>query len=123
MTDSKHTLPPHSVSIHQIKSGIVIDFQGDLDLVSAPVLDRRFEEALGDLKSMSEDQTLFLDLRKLDFIDSAGLALLIHMSKELTAISRTFTVLVTEKGQPDRILRIGHFYKILDLAYEFKDVE
>ena len=99
-------------------NGIVIEVQGDLDLVTVSQLDDKLEDTIDAVRKLPEDKKLTLDLRKLDFIDSAGLALLIRVSRELATIDRVLRVLVGKGHQPDRVLKIGQFGRILDLVSE-----
>ena len=106
------------ITAKQDASGIVIDARGDLDLVTVGRLDDQIEDSIDDLKNLPAGKLLVLDLTHLEFIDSAGLALLIRISRELGVIERVLRVVVTRGRQPDRVLKIGQFYRILDLAYE-----
>jgi anti-anti-sigma factor len=99
-------------------SGIVIEVQGDLDLVTVSQLDDKLEDTIDAVRNLAEDKKLTLDLRKLDFIDSAGLALLIRVSRELATIDRVLRVVGGKGHQPDRVLKIGQFGRILDLVSE-----
>ncbi len=95
--------------------GIEVETQGDLDLTTVQTLDKQLAQSIEAIKAAPDAERLILDLRKLVFIDSAGLALLIKVSKELGALNRTLQVVVSKGSQPERILKIGHFDRILDL--------
>jgi anti-anti-sigma factor len=66
--------PPFSLEASRIGSNRVVVVKGEVDLASAPVLD----SALAKYKS----QEVFVDLRNVEFMDSAGLrVLLIHQTR------------------------------------------
>jgi len=102
----------------QDSNGIVIQVQGDLDLLTVIKLDDKLEDTIDELRKLPDDKKLTLDLKQLDFIDSAGLALLIRVSRELAVIDRVLRVVVGKGCQPDRVLKIGQFNRILDLVSE-----
>ena len=54
--------------------------EGELDLASAPSLERELRAA-----AESDARSIVLDLSRLDFIDSTGLALLVAASRRLAA--------------------------------------
>ena len=56
----------------------LLSLEGDLDLSSAPMLEAQVVELEGLVSCV-------VDLRRLDFIDCAGLRALVHLSQELTA--------------------------------------
>jgi anti-anti-sigma factor len=115
---TSETLPYFVMEQSEDGGGIVITVQGDLDLVTVSQLDDRLEDTIDELRVLAEDKKLTLDLKKLDFIDSAGLALLIRVSRELSTIERVLRVIVGKGHQPDRVLKIGQFGRILDLVSE-----
>ncbi len=51
----------------------VISVSGELDLASSPALQEELDRAAG-----SDSQTLIIDLRELDFMDSTGLSVLVR---------------------------------------------
>lgn len=57
------------IAVEELSSGTVVVADGELDLATAPQLERRLGELSG---------RLVLDLRRLDFIDSTGLRLLLR---------------------------------------------
>ena len=57
-----------------------------------------------------------------DFIDSAGLALLVEARKKLAPEGRVLNVLLTPSRQPERVLKLGRFDTIMNLAYSLNDL-
>ena len=117
MIEPADDLIEFEISIHKWTHGIEVETRGDLDLTTVQRLDRLLTQSIEEIKGSPAAEHLILDLRKLVFIDSAGLALLIKVSKELSGINRTLQVVVARSSQPERILKIGHFDKILELTY------
>ena len=58
----------------------------------------------------------------MDFIDSAGLALLVGSAQEAAPESRALNVLLTPSRQPERVLKLGRFDTIMNLAYSLDDI-
>jgi anti-sigma B factor antagonist len=59
---------------------VVLTLVGELDLASAPELERRLQEILAE-----SPRRLLLDLDELTFVDSAGVSVLIRAKKEAEA--------------------------------------
>ncbi|MEZ0235534.1 MAG: STAS domain-containing protein [Actinomycetota bacterium] len=70
------TLPPFETKVDEDRS--VVSASGDLDLSSAPALERAIERAID-----GDNDTLTLDLRGLRFIDSTGLRLVLTTDARL----------------------------------------
>ena len=95
--------------------GTLVEAVGEVDLTTAPQLREPLMEAVnGALKS-----PLIVDLSRVDFIDSAGLALLVEARKRLAPEGRTLNILLTPGRQPERVLKLGRFDTIMTLAYDF----
>ena len=119
MTETtSETLPYFAMEHSENSDGSVILVKGDLDLMTVSQLDDKLEDTIDELRKLADGKKLILDLRELDFIDSAGLALLIRVSRELATIDRVLRVVVGKGHQPDRVLKIGQFGRILDLVSE-----
>lgn len=90
--------PPFSLETTRIGSHNVVVVKGEVDLASAPEVDK----ALAKFKS----QEVFVDLRKVEFMDSAGLrVLLAHQTR------------MGEKGGTMRLLLAdGPVLRLLELA-------
>jgi anti-sigma B factor antagonist len=60
------------VEVLDQSAGTVIALSGELDLASSPALEEAFERVFA-----SDADTLVVDLRKLDFMDSTGLSVIV----------------------------------------------
>ena len=69
-----------------------------------------------------EKSPVIVDLSHVDFIDSAGLALLVEARKKLSPEGRSLSVLLTPSRQPERVLKLGRFDTIMTLAYSLSDL-
>lgn len=107
-----------TISQRQDTKGAVIEAVGEVDLTTAPQL----KEALMAAVNGPEKSPVIVDLSKVDFIDSAGLALLVEARKKLAPEGRTLNVLLTPSRQPERVLKLGRFDTIMHLAYSLNDV-
>lgn len=93
-------------------SALTLIVEGDLDLATAPTLQKAARSAK---ERLADRKLLIFDLRKVTFIDSAGLALLVETQRDLGG--RAEIGLLAEKGtQPDRVLHLGRFETFLKLA-------
>ena len=69
----------------------VIELAGRLDTTTAPALDKTINEDLGDTKNLT------LDLKKLEYISSAGLRVLLTAQKKLQKIGDMKVINVCEE--------------------------
>jgi anti-sigma B factor antagonist len=94
---------------HEEPSGALrIAVRGDLDLNTVDALRPALEAACGSRAGVT------LDLRAVEFIDSAGLALLVDARKRFTPPC-TIRLLVSARGQVQRVLRLGKFDTFFDV--------
>lgn len=107
-----------NISQRQDSKGAVIEAVGEVDLTTAPQL----KEALMAAVNGAEKSPIIVDLSRVDFIDSAGLALLVEARKRLAPDGRTLNVLLTPSRQPERVLKLGRFDTIMNLAYSLNDL-
>lgn len=106
------------VTVRTLESGIVIELVGAVDLMTIKALIGPLNETVKATLEMEQIRPLSVDLRRVDFIDSSGLALLITTRKRLSLAGRSFQVFVTHDQQPDRVLRAGRFDTIMTLIYD-----
>jgi anti-sigma B factor antagonist len=68
-----------SVEVHEQGRGTVIALSGELDLASSPALEEAFERVFS-----ADDLSVVIDLRKLEFMDSTGLSIIVkaHQTAE-----------------------------------------
>jgi len=107
-----------TVSQRQDTKGALIEAIGEVDLTTAPQL----REALMAAITSAEKSPVIVDLSRVDFIDSAGLALLVEARKKLAPEGRVLNVLLTPSRQPERVLKLGRFDTIMTLAYSLNDL-
>jgi anti-sigma B factor antagonist len=70
---------PFDVQSEELEDGIrAITVHGELDMSTAPELERKLEEALAD-----EEASVMLDLSACEFIDSTGIALIVRAWQRL----------------------------------------
>jgi anti-sigma B factor antagonist len=91
---------PFSISVHDSGPVWVLELFGELDLDGAPELERELR-----LAESREPQTLLVDLSGLDFIDSSGIAVLVHATERSRQNGNSLTLL---RGSPavDRIVEL-----------------
>ncbi|MGH9057858.1 MAG: STAS domain-containing protein [Acidimicrobiales bacterium] len=73
---------PLTISNAEDGGGIVISLEGELDLSSAPQLREAIDEALE-----SKPDHLVLDLHGLRFMDSSGIAVLVHTQARIDSLT------------------------------------
>jgi len=74
------------------ESAVVIEVSGELDLASSPALEQELEQGAG-----SDAELLVVDLRRLEFMDSTGLSVLVRAHQRAAEAERR---LVVVKGPP-----------------------
>lgn len=88
MTESEHL----RVDVQSGRDRVVVRLSGELDLASAPVLERELERP--DIESAS---MLVLDLDGLEFLDSTGLQVLLSTHRRATEQGQQFAI---TRGSP-----------------------
>jgi anti-sigma B factor antagonist len=106
------------VNTRSTDKGSLVEAVGEVDLTTAPQLREPLMEAVVG----TQKTTVIVDLSRVDFIDSAGLALLVEARKRLAPEGRTLNILLTPGRQPERVLKLGRFDTIMNLAYDFNDL-
>ena len=96
----------------------VLDVSGELDLTTVAML----RDPLLSQATKSQAANLIVDLSRVEFIDSAGLALLVEARKRLAAESRTLTLVLSPGRQPERVLRLVRFDTIMRLVYNLDEI-
>jgi len=92
--------------------GIHVELTGELDISSASTVESRLMEV-----EKSGPQRLFLDLRRVNFIDSTGLSMIINADGRARKDGRRLTI-VSGDGVPRRILRTVGLEDRLDVLSE-----
>ena len=88
------------VEVRELEDATVLAVSGELDLVSSPEL----EEALARVDG-SEPALVILDLREVEFMDSAGLSVLVKAHQRAQSAGRRFG-LVNGTPQVRRLLSL-----------------
>jgi anti-anti-sigma factor len=81
-----------NVDVHGESQVVVIEVSGELDLASSPALEQELERQV-----QSGTATVVVDLRKLEFMDSTGLSVLVRAHQQASEHDRAFAVV---KGPP-----------------------
>jgi anti-anti-sigma factor len=93
---------------------------GELDLIVAPGTCEK-------IVAVSLDKPrpqVVVDLRAVEFVDSAGLALLVFLHKSQPTAGK-LSVVVKPGSQPERVLHLGQFHTVLAIhsqSFEMTDV-
>lgn len=98
------TPAPFAVHAEELEGGIrAFAVQGELDMNTAPELERELEEVLS-----REGASVMLDLSECEFIDSTGIALIVRAWQRLggNGSGRGRLVLCCFKPQVERLLKI-----------------
>lgn len=98
------TPAPFAVNAEELEGGIrAFSVRGELDMNTAPALERELEEALS-----GEGGPVLLDLSECEFIDSTGIALIVRAWQRLegNGSDRGRFALCCFKPQVERLLKI-----------------
>jgi anti-sigma B factor antagonist len=106
-----------TVEEQETEKGTVLVVVGELDLTTVSLLR---EPLLARVASDKGD--IIVDLKQVDFIDSAGLALLVDARKRLDSESRYLYIILTKGQQPERVLHLVRFDTIMKLTYSLDEV-
>lgn len=79
------------------EQAVVIGVSGELDLATSPELERELQRS-----TASAAELLIIDLRKLEFMDSTGLSVLVRAHQKTTQSGKQFAVV---KG-PQQVQRL-----------------
>jgi anti-sigma B factor antagonist len=83
----------------ELDDGYHVELSGELDISSSASVESRLIEL-----EQREPQRLLLDLRRVNFIDSTGLSMIINADGRARKAGRRLTI-VSGEGVPRRILR------------------
>jgi anti-sigma B factor antagonist len=90
--------------------GVHVELSGELDISSASGVESRLVEV-----EQREPSLLVLDLRRVNFIDSTGLSMIINADGRAKKAGRRLTI-VSGDGVPRRILRTVGLEERLDVV-------
>src|SRR5918912_2439432 len=97
--------------------GIHVELTGELDISSASSVESRLLEV-----EQREPERLILDLRRVNFIDSTGLSMIINADGRAKKAGRRLTI-VSGEGVPRRILRTVGLHERLDVTVDLPEAE
>jgi stage II sporulation protein AA (anti-sigma F factor antagonist) len=89
-----------SVDVQDGEQAVLIVVSGELDLASSPELERELKHG-----TASEAELLIIDLRKLEFMDSTGLSVLVRAHQNATQSGKRFAI-VKGPQQVERLLSL-----------------
>jgi anti-anti-sigma factor len=89
------------IDVRQLEDRVVLELHGELDLVGAPVLGTKIGRA-----ELDERRILVLDLEDLEFIDSAGLRVILAANERARERGDEFAV-TPGSAQVKRLLAIA----------------
>jgi anti-sigma B factor antagonist len=99
-----------NVETHDGTQAVVIGVTGELDLASSPALEQELERG-----AASKAEIVVVDLRKLEFMDSTGLSVLVRAHQRATENGQRFGV-VKGPQQVQRLLSLTGVADRLTLA-------
>lgn len=104
------------IGVRTAADRVVLELHGELDLLGAPLLQQRIEDSAVDARGI-----LVLDLQDLQFVDSAGLRVILATHERVRADGREFAL---TKGSPQvqRLLSIAGVDEHLRIIDEPDDV-
>jgi len=105
-----------SIETRPQPGGVVLVLSGELDMATAPHLEREIASASND-----QPDAIVLDLRGLDFIDSTGLRTLITEHERSHAVGRKFA-LVQGSKQVDRLMSITRVAEHLQIVSSAEEI-
>lgn len=86
-----------SVEVHNSDTAVVVGVSGELDLASSPALESELEQG-----AASDASLVIVDLRRLEFMDSTGLSVLVRAHQRAIENGQQFGVV---KG-PQQVQRL-----------------
>jgi anti-sigma B factor antagonist len=95
-------------------SPVVVTVHGEIDLCSAPKLREALREAMGLPLTSAQDPRILVDLRRVTFIDAAGLGVLVGAAARARQAGRRLT-LVDPTPATLRLLRITGLHRVFQL--------
>jgi anti-sigma B factor antagonist len=98
-----------SIGIERVGANVSVVFlEGELDLSTVPQLEKRL------FAQTRTKATVVVDLTRVTFIDSSGIALLIRAFRETDA-GRALGTVIAENSQVDRVFRLAGIDRALPL--------
>ncbi len=105
------------IETERIGSNLVVTIDGELDLETSPEFRKVIEEKLDSYKTIRH---LILDLKKVHFIDSSGLGVILGRFKRITQDGGRMSA-VNVSDQVKRIFELSGLLKIMNIYPDRKD--
>ena len=99
-----------SFRIDRSQGAVIVRVEGELDVLTTPKLGARLD---GVIRTSTTD--VVLDLRRVQFMDSAGLQLLLNARGRLVRASRRLSV-TCEEGPVKRTIELARLTEVLDVT-------
>jgi anti-sigma B factor antagonist/stage II sporulation protein AA (anti-sigma F factor antagonist) len=98
------------IDLEEIEERILLRLEGRIDAISAPTLEKK-------LRQLIDEQRLFLllDLTQVDYVSSAGLRVLLAMSKKVHG-KQGYLVLFSLQEEVAAIFKMAGFDRILSIC-------
>jgi anti-anti-sigma factor len=103
------------ISTHRHGDVVRVEARGDIDLFTASRFSEALEEACsshcGSQNGQEQPEStrnILVDLRCVSFIDSAGLAVMVHLRRQNEALCK-MTLVIEPGTQPERVIRLSRF--------------
>jgi anti-sigma B factor antagonist len=103
---------PFNVTLTEQAEGVVVRVFGEVDIVTAPVLQRHLESAIG-----SGRPTVVIDLAETTFLDARGVGALVNARKRVTAAGGRM-VIRRPPALVRRVLELADQVRRTDIAIE-----
>lgn len=100
-----------AITMSQTPEEVSVNVTGDLDLTTVGAFQANIKQAF----ELREGRKLVVDLRKTDYIDSAGLEQLLVANRKLFADSDRLLVRVIQGHQPQTVLAVTGFGAVMDV--------
>lgn len=103
------------IELEEIEHRVILRIEGRLDAASAPLLERKINSLI------DEDHFhLILDFSRVDYLSSAGMRVLLSMSKKLKVKKGVF-ILFSVTEDVNEVIKMAGFDKILHICSTEKE--
>lgn len=103
------------IELEEIEHRIVLRIDGRLDAASAPILERKLNQLIGEHRHY-----LCLDFLRVDYLSSAGMRVLLAASKKVHA-SKGHLILFSLNEEVAEVIKMAGFDKILHICSTEKE--
>lgn len=103
------------ITLEEIDQKVVLRLEGRLDASSTPLLERKLEALIEEKHKM-----LLLDFGRIEYLSSAGLRLLLSMTKKLKAKEGAF-ILFSLTDEVSEVVKMAGFDRILHICPNEKE--